>query len=186
MSLWRHRTIFGGAGGLAGMATLHYWDTGATTPVEMEAQALSENSFWTAMRPFVSNQVTFTTQAQVDVLDITTGDIIDVQPVTSYGATGSATGDALPWATQGLINWRTGFYLHGRQLQGKTFIPGMTEAANLAGQMSVGERTGIQTAANNLITNTSLAVFSRKWFTAAQVTAANVGARWAFLSERRP
>jgi hypothetical protein len=186
MSLWRRRTTWSGAAGFTGVTTLHYWVGGESTDADIEAAAVAENTFWNGIKSYFVTSVSYTTSSTVDVLDITSGDIIDVKSVTGAGGAGSAVADALPWQTQGLIRWRTGFYLQGRQLQGKTFLPGFSESQNVGGVMDTTTNNGVGTLASTLLTNTPLAVYSKKYHTAAQVTGRLVPTRWAFLSDRRP
>jgi hypothetical protein len=186
MSLWRRRTTWNSSSGMTGLTTLHYWDTGTTPQADMDAASVRENTMWSTLKGYMNNTVNYSASGTVDVLDITSGDIIDVQNVTAAGGVGGVVAEPLPWHTQALVRFRTGLYVEGRQLQGKLFLPGLTETENSFGVISAAAVSGITAAVNLLHTNSALAVYSRKYATAGQVSSVVVPNRWAILSTRRP
>ena len=92
--------------------------------------------------------------------------------------------------TQGLVHWLTGDFVNGRQLRGKTFIPGLCEDDNTtAGLMSSTCQGVIATAADALLTasgtNGPLMIYSPTNHVAEAVQANTVGTKWAVLRSRR-
>jgi hypothetical protein len=107
--------------------------------------------------------VDWTTQADVDEIESTTGALAGVETTVPVTGTGSSVGDALPAASQALVRWRTGQITAGRELRGRTFIPALVEASNDNGQLLAASRTMINTAAAALIAdvNSGLVIYSR-------------------------
>lgn len=184
MTLWRVSTIFSGAGVAGGGINQMYFSGSGGTAADAN-QAVRD--FWFALNPSISNTVNWTTGAEVVEIDEATGQIIGVESVTALGTTGANAGDPLPFATQGLVRWFTGAFIAGRQLRGRTFIPGMVEANNSAGRPSGTLMADIQAAADALIadTNSLLAVYSKTHATWQGVTSASVWSEWAQQRSRR-
>jgi hypothetical protein len=63
---------------------------------------------------------------------------------------GNGTGEPLPPATQTLIQWHTGHFRRGRELHGRTFIPGMTEDHSTSGVPATGWHNICQAAADGI------------------------------------
>ena len=119
--------------------------------------------FWSAVDLLISNVVTWTTEAAVENIDVTTGQIQGLFPVTPATGTGASSTEALPQSSQGLIRWRTGQYGNGREARGRTFIPGLTESTNNAGLLLASSITVFDAAATAFVAdaNSVLAVYQR-------------------------
>jgi hypothetical protein len=161
-SIRRVRTIFSGVAGTPWYSNLYF------TFVSGTAQATVDNvaAFWGSVDALMRNSVTWATEAGVPTIDDVTGDITSVETTTpGTGAGAVSTAELLPIQTQGLIHLLTGSFQFGRQVRGRIFVPGLTEAANNNGIMDSTTATSIQTAAAALVTGSSspgpLRVFSR-------------------------
>lgn len=64
-----------------------------------------------------------TTDPQVDLVDPVTGSIISTVTVSVPTLTGTAAYDLSAVGVQGAVNWRTGTYVAGREIRGRTFQP---------------------------------------------------------------
>jgi len=102
-------------------------------------------------------------------------------------AAGTAAGDPLPQQTQGLINWHTLSFVAGREIRGRTFIPGPSESDSSAGIPTAAYQLILQNAANALVAESTanLFVWSKKLATIAEASSASVAPGWRVLRSRR-
>lgn len=144
-------------------------------------------TFWHDARTAISNQYTIDVQPDVFTIDVATGQPTSSSSTTTLQVTGGTGTDPLPWATQGLVKWTTGTFLFGRQLQGRTFIPGPGEDANTNGVPVSGYKSTLQTAAGNLLSasNAELVVYSRVHKHTEPVSGHIEWSKWAILTSRR-
>ncbi|HKY46334.1 MAG TPA: hypothetical protein VJM50_24790 [Pyrinomonadaceae bacterium] len=183
--LWRVRTELTGpmiTGG--GQNDLYFAVTGGTA-----AQAVTAaGAFWQAVAAGLSSQLSWATQPEVIQIDDATGDISASVQTTPQSGIGSDVGEALPKATMGLIRWRTGNFVGGREIRGRTFVPGVIEADNTTnGVPSTTIINVMNNAAAGLLAaaNADLVVYSPTKHTSALVTSASAWNQWAVLRSRR-
>ena len=86
---------------------------------------------------------------EVARVDPVTGDVIGLFAVTGSSIGMDDVAQALPWATQGLVRTRTGDYVGGREIRGRTFVPGPTEVSSDAGVPIGAYTSSVQTAFEN-------------------------------------
>ena len=183
--MYRVKTTFSGtpvAGG--GVNFLYFSEEGGTAA---QAQA-AVKTFWQAVDDLMHTTVAYTVSGDVEYVSESTGEIFGIGTTDAYTGNGAGTGDILPPATQGLIRWRTGFYVSGREIRGRTFVPGMTEAINDAsGRPTSGAVTVLNNAASALVGNgtSELVVFSRTHLQAGIVASGTAWSNWASLRSRR-
>lgn len=183
MQLGRYRTVFTGVTGTPWVSLMHFED--AATPAGFYIEFLQD--FWGAIFSYVTDSVSGSVEAEVVYFEDSTGAIDSVQSGEAAGFQGVSEVDPLPFANQALIQWRTGQYVGGREIRGKTFVPGLTEDASTGGLIAGNVVSGIQAAANELISdgNGALRVYSPTRGTSAPVTSATVTNRFAVLRSRR-
>lgn len=135
----------------------------------------------------LNTNLTWKIEDQVDEVQVSDGQIIGQTGVTTATTAGTDATEALPWATQGLVRFRTGVFSGGREIRGRMFIPGFTETASSGGLPSSACRSDVNAAATVLADSTSaqLAVWSRTHSTVAGVTSASMWDEWAVLRSRR-
>lgn len=182
MALWRVRTEFVGVQGSPWLSTMYF---GTVNSAAQSVNAVGV--FWTAVDNAISSAVTWRTLADVDEIDVG-GNLIGIASVTPQTGTGGAAGDRLPPATQGLITWRTGSIIGGRELKGRTFVPGIVENnSDAAGTPVAGVITILQNAADALIAdvNSALTIWSRQHAQVRLAAVASVSDKWAVLRSRR-
>lgn len=128
------------------------------------------------------------TDAEVQVVDPVTGNVVATEIGGTILSTGSSASPLLPKANQFLIRWRTGNFVGGREVRGKTFLPLPSETASTdAGLVEAATLVALSGRAGQLISNadTVFVVWSRKnglWW------AASNGSCWeqfAILRSRR-
>lgn len=183
-SMYRVRTSLVGGSGADQLST-QYFD--ATSPYTAQHAADAVDAFWAAIRPHMSVGYSAVGDPSVEIIDTTTGQPTGAAAVTRATNVGTAGGDALPWANQGLVQLRSGIYVSGREQRGRIFIPGTSEIDNSGGVPIAAYRADILLAAANMMTdvNSGLGVYSRKHRIFTTVTLVNVWAKWAVLTSRR-
>jgi hypothetical protein len=122
----------------------------------------------------------------VDV-DISTGAVTGAWTSLSRAATAGTNTGLFAAPAGAVVNWRTGFYLGGRELRGKTFLVPLSGSAYQSdGTLVDTVRQGIQDAATTLIGSTvPPRIWSRKQGADATVTAASVPDKVVILRSRR-
>jgi len=182
--MWRVRThITGGAGG-DGLSTMYFDGTGGLTAANA---AVAVHTFWQTLQNHISNNLALQVDPLVYDINEATGHPVGVTSVSVAAVPGNASTDEAPWSAQGLIEWHTGNFLNGREIQGKTFIPGVTIGDNVVGAPGSGYVTALTAAGAALVAdvNTSFQVYSRRNSAGIQVTAAAGWNKWAVLRSRR-
>jgi hypothetical protein len=180
----RVTTEFGGVTGTPWVSQMYF----AGSDAAAAAGASSDVSvFWTNLEDRIEDSVTYVVSGEVPSIDPATGDIIEVHFVTSNSGSGSATGDPLPRANQGLIRWRTGIYLSGREVRGRTFVPGPVEIDSGAnGVPTPTYVSDLAAAANTLVGLTSdLGVWSPTHGVFHVATGSSAWNQFAVLRSRR-
>jgi hypothetical protein len=142
---------------------------------------------WWYLREVISGEYTATTEPEVYVLNDGTGEITGTVPVTPLSWAGTASGDPLPWMTQGLMRFSTGLWAGGRLVRGRLFVPGPTEGFNEGGVPSETYITALDVAADNLIaaSNAEAMVWSRKNSDTYPILHGSCPNYWAYLASRR-
>lgn len=197
MAIRRVRTIFSGVAGTPWYSNL-YFDADGVTPTAQE-NVDDTDAFWTAMANLIDNAISWTVGPEVPVLDETTGTLVGVTSVTAGTGVGTAAGDALPYATQGLVRLATDDFVAGRRVRGRIFLPGIDENFNgPSGVPTSTFLTTVQGAIDGLIAAGGLLVWARPFPGAegppvrparagskASITASSVWTQWAVMRSRR-
>lgn len=183
VDLYRVRTVFTGIAGTPYLSTMYFRTIDGTAQQAVNAVG----AFWGAVDGQMHTDLLWDTDSDVEVISDATGQIVSVQSTTPVSGGGALSGDILPPATQALIRWRTGSFVGGREIRGKTFIPGLTETAATSGQVTTATLTAFETAAATLqgTANANLVVYSRANNTHAEVVSSSCWAQFAVLRSRR-
>lgn len=166
-----------------------YFDAAVGTPTQ---QIAAWHAFCTGGSGVTSsgypNGITFSTEAEVTTINPETGDPVDVVTGTPLTTLGTGNLEMLPTMTQGLVRWRSGVFLNGREVRGRTNIPGVTENLNtVQGQPVDTYIQALTDRATALRVNTAVAfvIYSKKngqWYT---VTSGSGSPKWGVLRSRR-
>jgi len=129
----------------------------------------------------------FSAMTEVGLVDPVTGNLTGLTPVTLAGMSMIGGTDPLPAATSLLIRWRTGQYAGGKEVRGRTNIPGMLESLSTSGLPDAALTSAWQTRANALLAsaNARHVVWSKKNAGACVTSSASPWAQWAILRSRR-
>lgn len=182
--MYRVDTVTTGLDGAPFFTQLFFNDTAGTASDAVDAVV----AFWEDLASVIVNDCTMTVDGIVTIVDQATGAITGTEGTASGAAVvGTNAGEPLPNATQGLIQWRTGDYVGGREIRGRTFIPGPGSASNALGEPTSSYIAALEAAAATLVGNAStvFVVFSRAKLTARAVIDGTAWDEWAVLRSRR-
>jgi hypothetical protein len=183
MPLYRVRTVFTGVQGSPWLNTLFFEETAGTAQQAADAAG----AFWGAVDSRMATTVSWSTEAEVAIVNEATNQITSLTTTTPVTGTGAGGATQLPIETQGLVRLRTGTFVGGREVRGRFFIPGLTENDNDSGIPNAGITAVVNPAATTLTggVNHVLMVFSRVHLVAHNVTSAAMWTSWAGLKSRR-
>lgn len=181
--MYRITTLFSGPLVNGGGINQLYFDQGGGTGVQAHVAA---RAFWQNIDDVMHSSVTYQVLAEIELVDNTTGQVEGIETTDVYNGTGQLSTDPLPPTVQGLVRWRTGVYDNGREIRGRTFLPGMCEGNSTDGAPTSGTVGVFNTAAGNLVAdaNSELVVWSRKGLF-APVVSGQAWVKWASLRSRR-
>ena len=185
MGIYRVRTAW--TGGPGGNELTTFWFS-QSSPFTAQDAVNAAATFWSGgLASSISNAYTWTVEGEVAVVDPGTGQITTIESATGDSGNGGSSSEQLPPMTQALVRWRTGIWLGGRQLLGRTFIPGLTEPANDNGNLAGDVRDDIINAAVTMLDDSaaSFGVYSPKNLTWRAATSSAVNTGFAFLNSRR-
>jgi hypothetical protein len=186
------------------LRTLIFWGTGPGSPYYTNlyygafgATAAAAAHSATAnlvqdLVPITADDLSMEVTADVEEVDPATGLITDVFQQTSLSFAGSNASDPVPWASQVLTRWRTGVYVGGREVRGRTYWPGCVEPQVVGGVLAPAAIT-----AYDLVWSTHLAdpdvaaagdrvIYSPKNLGAFNVNAGQTWNQMAVQRSRRP
>ena len=152
----RVRTEITAVSGSPYLSTMHFPGSGGT---DAEAAADAVRAFWDELDSSMAAPASIQVLGEVEEFDPETGALLEVFSTEQAVLVASGGGDPLPWATQALIRWRTGAFIDGRELRGRTFIPALTEGHNTQGRPTAALITILNSAAGAV--NTLLGIWQR-------------------------
>jgi hypothetical protein len=180
----RVTTTFSGLTGAPFSNVLHFGGLDITDAGDAVAAA---GAFWGAIDAIMVTECTWAVSADVEVIDPPTGNLLEVLNATAVTGGGGTTSAQLPGAVQGLIRWRTGQIVGGRELRGRTFVPGLAVAVNSDGTVQTGHAATIKSAADALIAvgTPPFGIYSRTHGQLEPVVSSSVWSQFAVLRSRR-
>lgn len=174
--------------GVAGTPAYVNWYVEATT---LDAGVYQTNMLdaWDAESGLFSSDVTCTMINPIPIIEVASGAVVDVAVGDGGSTTGSAAGELLPRATQGLLQLHTGVYVGGREIRGRTFIPYPVDGANNGGVPETTYTDGVLDLAdqfnNTAHANGAWVIYSRAHARAEYVDRYAAWNQWASLRSRR-
>lgn len=180
----RVRTEFLGTSGTPYLSTMYFGTDATQADADNAVDAVGD--FWQGLNGVMCPPLTWATLAQVAVIT-PAGVVTGAFTTTPRTGAGIQTGDMLPQALQGLVRWRTNSFVGGREIQGHTNVPCLSESSQVAGVINSANLTTINTAAQalNARVDNQLMVWSRVNNSAIAVQTATVWDRFAVLRSRR-
>jgi len=171
--------------GGSGFVSVMYFDLGS--PAAAQRSALG--AFWNNVDALLDSNALWTIRTDGRELDDATGTLTGAwSEATAYTGAGALAGQCVPDAAHVLFRWGTGVVVNGRFLKGRTFVPGLSTAQILEGNVATAAVTTFNTAAAAL-TSSSLGVWHRPVAGAGgvfqDVTTGTVWNELAVLRQRR-
>jgi len=173
------------AGG--GFRSVTYWDT--TQSIATQRAALG------TLLGTVDNQLDSNTLWTVETtgkeIDDGTGTLVNIwSETTAQTGAGATAGQCVPDAAMILLRWNTSTIRGGRFVKGRTYIPGLSTANVLDGNLATATVSALNTAVSTFVSSaTSFGVWSRPDGATAglicDVTTASVWSEFAVLRRRR-
>lgn len=161
-TLLRVRSRWQGFSGGPGYTVMHFRDFDSSggvggDPDNTQASAAIDRvrTFFVAIAGLYPSAVSVQVEAEVDVIEHTTGELIDSLPGKAVGAVTGSTAANFSAPVGAVINWRTGTIRNGRRLRGRTFlVPLSNTVFDTTGTLSDAARSTLSTAAAGLAANT--------------------------------
>jgi len=179
----RVRSLYTGLPGMPGVTTMFFDPAEGLNPQDLVDRI---SDFWNSLLTSLADGMTITVEPIVDSINSDTGEVTSSTGVTPPTPTNcSDTADNLPFATQALVQLRTGVYFGGRELRGRYFVPGYCESAQTAGAPSSAVISALQAAAQSLADDADQIVYSPTKHEFADVSTCQVWNKWAVLRSRR-
>lgn len=181
-TIQRVRVTYTGPGG-GGLGSFYFHADDASADCEEAVGTLlaAVDGAW-------SDQWHWATQNIVDFIDTATGDITSSASVTPSSGGGASSTACLPTSTQMLWQWKTGVRVGGREIRGRSFIPGFTEGANNGqGQVETSIVGEIQGYLDSYVGDgdTTPVIWSRHHGTYEDISTGTVWPQWAEMRARR-
>lgn len=182
-TVYRVRVAAQGIGGGRWVSNLHFLES-AGSAAQAHAAVVA---FYTALKVRMSSTVQMTVEGDVALIDTASGLITGVTAVPAVNLVGASGGSPAALATQGLIRFTTGAYIGGRQIRGRLFVWGITQADESNGGVNPAAVLAWEAAGNTLLSdaNADLVVYSKKNGTQATAVAVSAWSSFAVLRSRR-
>lgn len=173
------------SGPAAGFSILHF-DGALSEGGIVQANADALDLFLKGIDQFISNQQSMQVDSEVLEVDVGTGQTLGVGNIISTPTIGTQPGQMVPQLAQILVRWRTGFFSAGRELRGRTFIPGASAGAMATnGEVIASALADVEVAAESLHLDTEVGVWSPTKNVFATITSSSAWNEWASQRGRR-
>lgn len=184
--MWRVRTVFQGVTGSPYLSTLYFKDDlGGSFTAQEAVNGVA--GLWGSIDFYMNTSVNWATEAEVAVVNPVNGQATGVEVTTPATGAGGTGGDTIPWASQGLVRWRTGEFVAGREIRGRMFIPALSEVACSVGVPSAAFITAVNAALTTYITDAETApiIWSKKNGSIHLINSGTCWGQFATLRSRR-
>lgn len=193
MAIYRVKTTWTGFTGAPGYTFLHF--DAPTEPTTAGAKAVYDAaaSFFSGISSQVTTAIKFDVSTEVEILEQTTGQMIDVLAVTGTSTITGIMGGGFSSSTGACVTWETGEIKNGRRVRGRTFLVPLASANyDTDGTLTAAGLTDLRNAATALAGGGfSFGIFSRPSAPGASdgsfhtVTSGRINDKTAILTNRR-
>lgn len=183
----RVKMRWNGLPGGPGYSIFHFRDFSASSTIDqaiVDGSVAKVQAFATALKPLVAHIVTLQVENDVEIIEDTNGNLVNVMTTAAQTAQVSTAGSANYSALSGaVITWRTAGIVRNRRVRGRTFlVPFATASYQTDGTLSSATVTALQNAGAAMINaagSGDLGVYSRpsapgandgSWWVASGVT----------------
>lgn len=131
--IMRVKARWSGFQGGPGYSIFHFRDFNTDDPTNQNAtDAIARvRAFFTTINPVLPNTVSIQVEADVEVLEDTTGALVGMVNGTSVSAVTGTAGGTAPYAAAvgAVVTWRTSSIRNGRRMRGRTFLVPLSSTA---------------------------------------------------------
>lgn len=180
----RVRTVFTGLAGLPGYSNLYFKPVVSNDALAAHAAV---TALWQSLDGALNAGLTWTCEGDIALIEDSSGlQIAEVTTDTTTGVGGSGA-NSLPFATMGLMRFRTSDFIGGRQVRGRCYVPGFVEEESVGGLPTAATLTAMSTAFGAIsdVANAPHVVWSRTHGQSFEVTSYSPWNQWAVLRSRR-
>lgn len=165
-----------------GVSLWHFdGDTTAAT-----GAAAAATTFLQALDNHMHTAQLWSLDPEVPEISVTTGQIIGQTTITSTSGAGVGAGTPVPQVAQLLIRWRTGAFLNGREIRGRTFVPGLSSVSQTAtGEVTSTVRSQVDAAAATFLSNSEFGIYSPSNAAFAEASTGQCWVEFAAMRSRR-
>lgn len=183
----RTTTQWDGIPGSPYFTVLHFEGTDAAEASAVHALTVE---LWDAMANYRTSIMTGQVLPEVEVVDVATGNVTATFAEPTAPVAAGTSGARQPYVVQGLVQARTGVYDAGREIRGRTFLPGTIDASDTDGVPSSAYITAISAIWSTFLTDGTTAgvppvIWSPTKGLSAPVAFYTVWNQWAILRSRR-
>lgn len=181
--MYRVTQVATGVAGSPYYLTGHFVASVGTAQQAADAwRALLSGGVATYIAPMVFSAIT-----DVETVDPATGNTTSITAVTVAAVTFTNADQPLPAATSLLLRWRTGTFIAGREIRGRTNIPRLGELDSTLGVPNSTLTTAWNARIVTLLASAvaELCIYSRAQGAWYSVETGSVWAEWAVLRSRR-
>jgi len=125
---------------------LHWDSTGFDGQIGADAVANATHELWTDLAAFMHNQTVIAVMPEVALVDDSTRETTAVFITSEANIAGALSTERIASGLQLVAQHRSGQFVGGREVRGRTFIPGLTESANDSGRPIGATRTAAAAA----------------------------------------
>lgn len=176
----RTRVITTGYDGAPGYNTFYGFE-GQDSLLRTQVDAL-----WTNMESLLANGTIWECNGDVETFDLATGQTNQIDAGVSFGGNGVWGTAKAPGGTTLVLRWRTGVYANGRELRGRSFISGLGDFGDSAGNVPATIVTDAQGAMGAYIAGAvAPAVYSPTNADLASITAISCWNKFGLMRSRR-
>lgn len=179
--LHRIRTNWSGIAGSPFVTTMMF-DASVATPQEQADDVLA---FWDGLQSHIQQDLSYTIDTVIDVVDPVTGNTTGVESVTSTLNAGLSASDPLPLGTQAYGITNTGVWQGSRQMRGRVYVPGCTETDSVQGGIESTFVDAILNGITGLSVGAGLCVYSPTYSVWHPIISTSRPTGWARLTTRK-
>jgi hypothetical protein len=175
------------SGSASGFSVMHF-DGSIATPGNAQGAADAAAAWWAGFADRFATAQSMRVDPEVLEVNIATGQTIGVTTVTSSTVAGTGGAVQVPQASMVLVQWRTGNFVGGREIRGRTFIPGLISGAlTNNGELATAAQSDILAHSTTLadFAAPSMVVYSPTNGAQATVASASVWTEMAVMRSRR-
>lgn len=145
----------------------------------------SLETFWEAIDSLLGNDVVYNFDGVIERFDVSTGQTITTYTRPAWAGSGTGSSDLGPSGTCLVFQWRTGSYINGRELRGRSYISGIPDLSGADGLVSSGTISTANAAASAYAAGDLPGIYSPTHADAATFNVGTVWNRFGLMRSRR-